>query len=287
VRKKVLVLNLIFILVFLTLAPRFIPVSSSPYLIYNDGVGIGPLPIEVGMTAQIIGGYSLQYDPVTEQGYAVFILRNSTDILFENISFDQEVYTQKYIDVSIDPKKWSPGSGGQLGFVELNLFVETQQGTYSDNSSVWFYVQRASPKCDFINFTFLGDNKVYIAFELYNEHNSTYKIENITVNTKVYFSQILMVENISKTGYNGIFGILIEPEYPNQKYDFEIFTSENEDYVSNQFQFSLEVDDLTSTPNPNESSILLPLIISSLVPVIIGSILGYKRIKRKKDIELI
>ncbi|MHA1754374.1 MAG: hypothetical protein ACTSYR_02530 [Candidatus Odinarchaeia archaeon] len=221
------------------MAPIVTMVKGNPYSIKNYGVGFGAIPIEIGMEGEINGGYQLQYTPPTENGYAQFLMRNTTNIKFERIFNEQAYYAEKNIPIFISPEDWAPGEGGELAFVELNLVVETDTGVYYDNSSVWFYIQRAGVTCELKNISVYDNSTVQVQFEVCNEHNSTVKVKKILVNVEVSSNDIILKQEITRTDDNGVFKIFFTPDSLNSPLEFRILTSGNDDYESGVFNIKI------------------------------------------------
>lgn len=273
------------ILVIFLLAPIFLKAPSTanaaPYNIFNYGVGFGPIPIEVGMSGEIVGGYSLQYDPSSERGYAIFRIRNSTNIIFEKIFLEQGSYIEKYIAVSISPEEFTPGPSGSLTFAELSLVVENTAGKFYDNSTVWFYVQKALPNCTLKDLKILGNGEVNAIFQLYNKYNSSYKVRDLTVSTQIIANNVIIAENVSRTDQTGLFNIKFTPTQENRDYTAKIISSENDCYRPNTFNIELTVNNVEQ-PNSSISAAYLLLIIPAIAAISIGLV----RYRKKKDLAI-
>jgi len=272
-------------------------VKSNPYTIYNDGVGYGPLPVEVGMAGQIIGGYTLLYDSPNETGYAMYILRNSTNIIYKEVFYEQTTYIEREVPVVFNPNEWSPGVSGQIAIVELDIVVFTNEGVIYENSTMSFYIQRATPVCEIHNVEYLNDGMVAVSFKLFNEHNSEYKISGLFTSIKAILNDTILAENVSKSDKDGLIWITFIPENGKQTYIFELTTTENDDYVYGFFQFKTIISsepnnttlDETPTPIPATTTnlVLFVIAIIGISIVILGLIAIYRKITKKGDIEII
>ncbi|MEM2907218.1 MAG: hypothetical protein QW739_03975 [Candidatus Odinarchaeota archaeon] len=282
-RKNLLLLVLFTILLTQYFTPA-IPVKSTPYEIFNYGVGVGPIPAELGMNVTIIGGYTLQYNPQTERGYAIFRLRNTTHIIFERIFTEPETYVERSVSFPLLPENWMPGLSGALAFAQLDLVIQTVTDIFYDNSSVYFYVQRASPACEIKTVTPIDEGNVKITFELYNSHNPAYKISNIIVNTQILSDSTILCENVSVASKDGLFSINFTPLEGSKNYNIRILTAESQQYKSSLFNLNLLFD-----YNPKiietQGAPYLIIIISVIIPLgIVITYLIIKQIKKKTDL---
>ncbi|MEM2109025.1 MAG: hypothetical protein QW327_00835 [Candidatus Odinarchaeota archaeon] len=282
-RKNLLLLVLFTILLTQYFTPA-IPVKSTPYEIFNYGVGVGPIPAELGMNVTIIGGYTLQYNPQTERGYAIFRLRNTTHIIFERIFTEPETYVERSVSFPLLPENWMPGLSGALAFAQLDLVIQTATDIFYDNSSVYFYVQRASPACEIKTVTSIDEGNVKITFELYNSHNPAYKISNIIVNTQILSDSTILCENVSVASKDGLFSINFTPLEGSKNYNIRILTAESQQYKSSLFNLNLLFD-----YNPKiietQGAPYLIIIISVIIPLgIVITYLIIKQIKKKTDL---
>ena len=282
-KRKMLLLVLLSTLV----APYFTPViivKSTPYEIFNYGVGVGPIPVELGMNVSIIGGYTLQYNPQIEQGYAIFRLRNTTHIIFEEIFTEPESYIERTVSLPLSPENWMPGSSGALAFAQLDLVIQTDADIFYDNSSVYFYVQRATPACEIKTVTPIDGGNVKITFELYNSHNPAYKISNIIVNTQILSDSTILCENISVPSSDGLFSINFTPLEGSKNYNIRILTAESQQYKSGLFNLNLLFDYKPKIVETQGAPYLI-ILISVIIPLgIVITYLIIKQVKKKTDL---
>ncbi len=279
--------NVIFILILILTTINFTlieAVKATPYQIYNYGVGVSPLPAELGMNISIIGGYTLKYNSQIEQGYAIFRLRNSTQIVFEKIYTEQVDYIERIINVTLSPESWNPGNTGALAIAQLDLVIQTGGEIFTDNSSVYFYIQKAAPSCELKNLKFTKEGHTTITFELFNSHNYDYKVSGVLVNTQVSAGNRIIAENISLTDLNGVFNINFKHIEDMKQYNIKILTGESEQYKSSLFNFTVSVDYIPELVESQDASYFLIILLTIIFLIVIGGYMGVRKIKRKTDI---
>ena len=191
------------------------------------------------MIGEITGAYTLQYDSPAETGFALFRLRTTTSIIFEQKFYEPTPYTEKNIQILISPDDWAPGENGQLAIVELDLIASNGTNTQYDNASVWFYVKRAGLKCIIKNISVYNKTEIFTTFELFNEHNINLKAYGILVSSRVYSNGTIISENITKTDKNGEFSLRFIPRENITSYNITITASSNEDYEGGEFNFRI------------------------------------------------
>ncbi|WEU40939.1 MAG: hypothetical protein OdinLCB4_003260 [Candidatus Odinarchaeum yellowstonii] len=279
--------NLIIILILILITVNFTPLEparSTPYQIYNYGVGVSPIPAELGMNISIIGGYTLKYNPGIEEGYAIFRLRNTTQTLSEIVYTEPTDYIERIVNFTLAPENWIPSSTGALAIAQLDLVIKTGGMVYTDNSSVYFYIQRAGPGCKIRSLTSVKEGYTTIIFELYNCHNPEYKVRNVLVNTQITVNSQIVAENISITDVNGLFAISFRHLENIKQYNITVLTGESQQYKPGLFNFTISVDSEPGRIVEHGAPYLLVVILTSGLIIGLLGYVGFKKTKRKADL---
>lgn len=279
--------RLLFLLILILTTLNFTPlkiVKSTPYQIYNYGVGVSPLPAEVGMNISIIGGYTLKYTPQIEEGYAIFRLRNTTQIIFEKVYTEPADYIERIVNFTLSPESWAPGRSGALGIAQLDLVIKTGGEIFTDNSTVYFYVQRASPSCELKNLKIIEGGYIKATLELYNSYNSDYKVSGILVNTQITVNSQIIAENISLTDLNGLFNIYFKHVEGVEKYNIRVITGESEQYQPGLFNFTISVNYTPESERSENNPYLLLTILACALIIAVACYAAVKKTKRKPDL---